>query len=196
VTLKTIEGVGKVDVANLVIKYSVENASWKPLYEIKVAPGADTCQVCRRWLQVWRIHGFLLYIWLSLLHQQQFFFRFLQFYSRNTNDRSLKKFLWVYQRRRCKMFQADEELSKHLSFALHPKLGFLTFCPTKLGSTIRASVRFRPKNLPLAAVEEFCAANGLSIRGEKTCRICRTNFLTIFLDEFNYNLLILSIYVW
>jgi len=45
VTLKTIEGVGKLDVANLIVKYSVENASWKPLYEIKVTPSAESCHV-------------------------------------------------------------------------------------------------------------------------------------------------------
>lgn len=38
-------------------------------------------------------------------------------------------------------------LEKKLTFAHHPKFGYLTFCPTNLGTTLRASVHIRIPNL-------------------------------------------------
>jgi len=38
-------------------------------------------------------------------------------------------------------------LEKKLTFAHHPKFGYITFCPTNLGTTLRASVHIRIPNL-------------------------------------------------
>jgi creatine kinase len=40
-----------------------------------------------------------------------------------------------------------QTLEKKLTFAHHPKFGYLTFCPTNLGTTLRASVHIRIPNL-------------------------------------------------
>lgn len=39
------------------------------------------------------------------------------------------------------------KLEKKLTFAHHPKFGYLTFCPTNLGTTLRASVHIKIPNL-------------------------------------------------
>jgi protein arginine kinase len=39
-----------------------------------------------------------------------------------------------------KVDRLDEELSAHLHFAFHPQFGFLTSCPTNVGTGLRASV--------------------------------------------------------
>ncbi|EDW80113.1 uncharacterized protein Dwil_GK24279 [Drosophila willistoni] len=49
----------------------------------------------------------------------------------------------VYDR----MLGGVEALGKHLHFSRDDRLGFLTFCPTNLGTTIRASVHIKLPNL-------------------------------------------------
>ncbi|SPP85367.1 arginine kinase-like [Drosophila guanche] len=49
----------------------------------------------------------------------------------------------VYER----MIGGVEALEKHLDFSRDERLGYLTFCPTNLGSTIRASVHIKLPNL-------------------------------------------------
>lgn len=45
--------------------------------------------------------------------------------------------------------QAISELSKSLKFAFNPRFGFITFCPSNLGTTLRASVHARVPMLSL-----------------------------------------------
>ncbi|KAF3426343.1 hypothetical protein E2986_13509 [Frieseomelitta varia] len=45
----------------------------------------------------------------------------------------------VYSR----LVKAVTEVEKKIRFSRHPRFGFLTFCPTNLGTTIRASVHAR-----------------------------------------------------
>lgn len=71
----------------------------------------------------------------------------------------------VYRR----MVTAVREIEKRLPFSHHDRLGFLTFCPTNLGTTIRASVHIQlPK---LAAdrkkLEEVAAKYNLQVRGTR-----------------------------
>lgn len=59
-----------------------------------------------------------------------------------------------------------EHINSKIEFAFDPKLGYLTTCPTNLGTGMRASVHIR---IPLLSAEpnfkEVCADLGLSIRG-------------------------------
>lgn len=63
----------------------------------------------------------------------------------------------------------DNELSKKLSFAFHEKLGYLTQCPTNLGTGMRASVMLHLPALELTGAVHRIGANlsklGLTIRG-------------------------------
>lgn len=45
------------------------------------------------------------------------------------------------------LLQGITTLEKKLTFAHHPKFGYLTFCPTNLGTTLRASVHIKIPNL-------------------------------------------------
>merc|ERR1719187_2360054 len=59
---------------------------------------------------------------------------------------------------------AVNEIQKRIPFSHHDRLGFLTFCPTNLGTTIRASVHIAlPK---LAANRDNLQVRGT--RGEHT----------------------------
>lgn len=65
--------------------------------------------------------------------------------------------------------QAVNEIEKAIPFSRDDRLGFLTFCPTNLGTTIRASVHIKlPK---LAAdrkkLEETAAQYNLQVRGTR-----------------------------
>jgi protein-arginine kinase len=53
----------------------------------------------------------------------------------------------VYKR----LVTAVNEVEKNLPFSHHDRLGFLTFCPTNLGTTIRASVHIQ---LPKLAADK------------------------------------------
>ncbi|KAI9352911.1 arginine kinase-like protein [Obelidium mucronatum] len=71
----------------------------------------------------------------------------------------------VYSR----LVQAVEEIEKRIPFARHERLGFLTFCPTNLGTTIRASVHIRLPNLASdrLKLEEAAAKFNLQVRGTR-----------------------------
>ncbi|KAL4233034.1 hypothetical protein ACF0H5_007720 [Mactra antiquata] len=57
-------------------------------------------------------------------------------------------------------------LEKKLTFAHHPKFGYLTFCPTNLGTTLRASVHIRIPNLSQRKdFKEVCESLNLQPRG-------------------------------
>lgn len=63
----------------------------------------------------------------------------------------------------------DNELSRKLSFAFHEKLGYLTQCPTNLGTGMRASVMLHLPALDITGAVHRIGANlsklGLTIRG-------------------------------
>lgn len=68
----------------------------------------------------------------------------------------------AYQR----LVNGVQVFSENVKFVHHPRLGFLTFCPTNLGTTLRASVLIR---LPLLGAEctklqEVAAKYNLSVR--------------------------------
>ncbi|OWF37578.1 arginine kinase-like [Mizuhopecten yessoensis] len=75
----------------------------------------------------------------------------------------------VYKR----LVSALETLSKKLDFAHNKKCGFVTFCPTNLGTTCRASVHIKVPKLAAAKstkgnkclLDDICAENNLQPRG-------------------------------
>ncbi|CAK9810696.1 Arginine kinase [Anthophora quadrimaculata] len=71
----------------------------------------------------------------------------------------------VYSR----LVKAVTEVGKKIRFSRHPRLGFLTFCSTNLGTTIRASVHARLPKLSedYAKFEEIAAMYNLQIRGTR-----------------------------
>lgn len=69
----------------------------------------------------------------------------------------------IYQR----LVTAVEKCAETIRFARHPRLGYVTFCPTNLGTTLRASVHIR---LPLLhkdmeRLEATAAKFNLQVRG-------------------------------
>jgi len=58
-------------------------------------------------------------------------------------------------------------IEQKLPFSRHDRLGFLTFCPTNLGTTIRASVHIKLPKLAadLSKLEEVAAKYSLQVRG-------------------------------
>merc|ERR1712142_1390438 len=69
----------------------------------------------------------------------------------------------IYRR----LVRGINELEKHLTFSHHGRLGYLNFCPTNLGTSLRASVHIR---LPYLAsdrsiLEEVASRYNLQIRG-------------------------------
>ncbi|KAL9901737.1 arginine kinase isoform X2 [Glossina fuscipes] len=71
----------------------------------------------------------------------------------------------VYRRLVC----AVNEIEKRLPFSHDDRLGFLTFCPTNLGTTIRASVHIKVPKLAAnkAKLEEVAAKYNLQVRGTR-----------------------------
>lgn len=65
-----------------------------------------------------------------------------------------------------RLVKAVQEIEKKLEFQRHRRLGFLTSCPTNLGTTIRASVHVRlPKlSADYRRFEEIAAMHGLQVR--------------------------------
>lgn len=61
------------------------------------------------------------------------------------------------------------DIEKRLPFSHHDRLGFFTFCPTNLGTTIRASVHIKVPKLASnkAKLEEIAAKNNLQVRGTR-----------------------------
>lgn len=68
-----------------------------------------------------------------------------------------------------RLVTAVRELEKRTPFSHHDRLGFLTFCPTNLGTTIRASVHIALPKLAadLARLEEVAGKYGLQVRGTR-----------------------------
>jgi len=63
--------------------------------------------------------------------------------------------------------QGVSALSRHLDFLSDPRLGFLTSCPTNLGTAMRASVHMRLTSLAAdeGALRQNAEALGLQVRG-------------------------------
>lgn len=58
-----------------------------------------------------------------------------------------------------------EKFSSNFKFAWSKELGFLTFCPTNLGTTMRASVHIELKNLSEDQITKIANQNNLQVRG-------------------------------
>lgn len=71
----------------------------------------------------------------------------------------------IYRR----LVTAVNEIEKRIPFSHHERLGFLTFCPTNLGTTIRASVHIKLPKLAsnLAKLEEVASRFNLQVRGTR-----------------------------
>lgn len=71
----------------------------------------------------------------------------------------------VYRR----LVTAVNDIEKRIPFSHHDRLGFLTFCPTNLGTTIRASVHIKVPKLAAnkAKLEEVAAKYNLQVRGTR-----------------------------
>lgn len=69
----------------------------------------------------------------------------------------------VYRR----LVKAVNDIEKRVPFSHHDRLGFLTFCPTNLGTTIRASVHIKVPKLAkdYAKLEEIAGKYNLQVRG-------------------------------
>ncbi len=63
----------------------------------------------------------------------------------------------------------DDQIEKHLEYAFHPRLGYLTACPTNLGTGIRVSVMLHLPGLKITGhLEKFFSAAkamNLAVRG-------------------------------
>nr|BAH56609.1 arginine kinase 2 [Neocaridina denticulata] len=71
----------------------------------------------------------------------------------------------IYRR----LVNAVGEIEKRVPFSHHDRLGFLTFCPTNLGTTIRASVHIKLPKLAAnkTKLEEVAAKYNLQVRGTR-----------------------------
>ncbi|XP_039309899.1 arginine kinase isoform X2 [Solenopsis invicta] len=71
----------------------------------------------------------------------------------------------VYRR----LVTAVNEIEKRLPFSHNDRFGFLTFCPTNLGTTVRASVHIKVPKLAanMAKLEEVAAKYNLQVRGTR-----------------------------
>lgn len=71
----------------------------------------------------------------------------------------------VYKR----LVTAVNEIEKRVPFSHHDRLGFLTFCPTNLGTTIRASVHIKVPKLAkdMAKLESIADKYNLQVRGTR-----------------------------
>ena len=59
-------------------------------------------------------------------------------------------------------------MEKKLEFAKKDGYGYLTFCPTNLGTTLRASVHIKiPKTAALPEFKEMCDKLNIQPRGEQ-----------------------------
>ncbi|KAL8624982.1 hypothetical protein ACOMHN_039869 [Nucella lapillus] len=65
-----------------------------------------------------------------------------------------------------RLVSAIEKMEEKLSFAKRKGLGYLTFCPSNLGTTLRASVHIRiPKLAALPEFKQFCDKLHIQARG-------------------------------
>lgn len=80
-----------------------------------------------------------------------------------------------------RLVTAVNDVEKRLPFSHHNRLGFLTFCPTNLGTTIRASVHIKLPKLAAdkAKLEEIAGKYNLQV-------IIFLNDLIIFFKIFKY----------
>lgn len=71
----------------------------------------------------------------------------------------------IYRR----LVSAVNDIEKRIPFSHHDRLGFLTFCPTNLGTTIRASVHIGLPKLAadLKRLEEVAGKYNLQVRGTR-----------------------------
>nr|AIM43582.1 Arginine kinase [Halocaridina rubra] len=71
----------------------------------------------------------------------------------------------VYRR----LVKAVGEIEKRVPFSHHDRLGFLTFCPTNLGTTVRSSVHIKLPKLAAnkTKLEEVAAKYNLQVRGTR-----------------------------
>ncbi|GLV43274.1 Arginine kinase 1 [Carabus blaptoides fortunei] len=71
----------------------------------------------------------------------------------------------VYRR----LVTAVNDIEKRVPFSHHDRLGFLTFCPTNLGTTVRASVHIKVPKLAAnyAKLEEVAGKYNLQVRGTR-----------------------------
>merc|ERR1711976_912654 len=68
-----------------------------------------------------------------------------------------------------RLISAVTEIQKRIPFSHHDRLGFLTFCPTNLGTTIRASVHIKLPKLAAnrTKLEEVAGKYNLQVRGTR-----------------------------
>ncbi|KAK8762479.1 hypothetical protein V5799_026255 [Amblyomma americanum] len=68
-----------------------------------------------------------------------------------------------------RMVRGVENIGKKLRFSRDSRLGYLTFCPTNLGTTIRASVHIKVPKLAAdkAKLDEIAAKYNLQVRGTR-----------------------------
>ncbi len=65
-----------------------------------------------------------------------------------------------------RLAKAVNELESKLGFSRHERYGYLSSCPTNLGTAMRASVHVKlPKVSQRPDFKEYCASLGLSVRG-------------------------------
>ncbi|CAL7937769.1 unnamed protein product [Xylocopa violacea] len=71
----------------------------------------------------------------------------------------------VYRR----LVNAVNDIEKRLPFSHHDRLGFLTFCPSNLGTTVRASVHIKLPKLAAnrSKLEEIAGKFNLQVRGTR-----------------------------
>ncbi|XP_063225406.1 arginine kinase-like [Bacillus rossius redtenbacheri] len=71
----------------------------------------------------------------------------------------------VYRR----LVTAVNDIEKRIPFSHHDRLGFLTFCPTNLGTTVRASVHIKVPKLAINSqkLEEVASKFNLQVRGTR-----------------------------
>jgi creatine kinase len=68
-----------------------------------------------------------------------------------------------------RLTNAVNDIEKRIPFSHNDRLGFLTFCPTNLGTTIRASVHIKVPKLAAnyARLEEVASKYNLQVRGTR-----------------------------
>lgn len=66
-----------------------------------------------------------------------------------------------------RLVRAVSHLEKFLKFSRHERIGYLNFCPTNLGSAVRASVHAKLPKLSsnMARFKEIAAMYNLQVRG-------------------------------
>lgn len=65
-----------------------------------------------------------------------------------------------------RLVNAIAAMETKLEFVRHPKFGYLTFCPTNIGTGLRASVHVKvPKVADSGKLKEMCSGNDLQPRG-------------------------------